>query len=269
VTRQSIAGIGRFSTGRLRLVIAGCGVALLAASALAALRSKVTLYVTESPTQSLTVSYKREPDPIAQITVPALIRVDDPFVLELKVEQRVFPRAADSEFQISAAGLRIEPDKQWLKPVFSGAGNDSVGIVRWSAKASTVGTFIIVANSRMDKEHAAEAKEAVDRFLEEQIRSLPPTARAMKRSLEKKREDVSPYSASDDRLVTSISPITVSVKPTASYYAAKLMPLLGGFLGSLLTLPGIFAFRDAREQRRKEKVRIAVVTEMPNKITPP
>jgi hypothetical protein len=47
------------------------------------------------------------------------------------------------------------------------------------------------------------------------------------------------------------------------YLAAEAAPYVGGVFGSLLTVPGILAFKEARDRKRKERLRIEIASGMP------
>lgn len=68
-----------------------------------------------------------------------------------------------------------------------------------------------------------------------------------------------------DVWVRAIDPVKVIVKGTVIYYAEKASPFAGAFFGSLLTLPGIFAFKESRERKRKERLRIEIASELPSR----
>jgi hypothetical protein len=202
--------------------------------------------------------------PKIKLVIPSSVKVDDPFVLELRIERSEKNTNAPSvtEYLLSSVGLQVEPEKQWLRPLFQ----SQTGIIRWSAKATSMGKYLVIVNIRLAEEEAQKERESKRVFLE---RLLKNTATSEDMQKQIRKEIARPIPLESPDFLDPIQPMKVNVSGTIDYYAAKAIPYLGTFLGSLLTLPGLFAFRDAHEQKRKEKMRISVASEIPNRIQMP
>jgi hypothetical protein len=57
--------------------------------------------------------------------------------------------------------------------------------------------------------------------------------------------------------------VRIKVAPSSYKFAEFITPAITGFLGSLLTLPGLLAFREARRRRSQENSRIVVAGDIP------
>jgi hypothetical protein len=64
-------------------------------------------------------------------------------------------------------------------------------------------------------------------------------------------------------LLERVDPIRLHVRPTWQYVAIETAPYIGGLFGSLLTVPGILAFKDASDRKRKERLRIEIAGGIP------
>jgi hypothetical protein len=192
----------------------------------------------------------------AKVVVPALVRVGEAFVIELEIEEEAITFAMNDEFQIAAAGLHVEPDRQWLRASLTKTKNGhQIAVVRWSAKADVVGQFILVVNARSTEDGIRRYRESVKRFLEDE-KMHPNLAFG---NLSDTHPDQSPEQ------IRAVEPITVNVKATVGYFFEKALPFLAAFLGSLLTLPGMFAYKESRDKKLTERLRVQIASEIPGR----
>jgi hypothetical protein len=200
-----------------------------------------------------------------QLIVPETIRIHDSFVAELLLtgDEDFNLYFSDIEYQLSAAGLDIRPESQWLKPTLEPSKDlQKTGVIRWSLKVDSVGQFVMVINAR----YTDESNQIV-KSLKDSAQTVAKDARLSgnRERIKEAQEMMARYESYRPELrVLGISPIKLRVQPTVKYYAEKGLPFVGGLLGSLLTLPGILAFKESRDRKRKELLRLQIATELPN-----
>jgi hypothetical protein len=196
---------------------------------------------------------KNSNDARVRLIYPDLIKAEDAFTVELRADGTDW---VDVEFQLSAAGLHIEPDKQWLTPAASKNEGES-GVIRWSAKADTTGDFILVVNTRPSERYVRRMDQAfqyTQQFIQQQKVSPP-------RRVAPKSAGLLDWKMPDLTEAVRLEPVRIHIQGSWQYYSLKALPFVGAILASLMTLPGILAFLEARGEKKRKSLRIFIADE--------
>jgi hypothetical protein len=159
-----------------------------------------------------------------KITAPDIIYVQDSSVVTASADFGIISRALllrpfTFSLSLGGAGLDIEP-KDWLNLSPSQANPEVT--VKWSIRANEPGHYRLVFNPKLGLPIESGGRNKPQTFVAPKIEFVPQAE------------------------------IPIIVKSKWSDYVAKAWPFLAAFMGSLITLPGIIAWKDRKRGRNKD-----------------
>jgi hypothetical protein len=193
-------------------------------------------------TSSNTVITERD-----SIIVTAKVRyeVDSPF--KPANDKGEDPILAKFAVQLSGAGLLVEPSG----PVKLTTN----GVAHWSIKPTSIGAFTLVLTPTLpsDTDILERFGPAVEREYKRE-----KTPNDLLSRLPQQEHHPKPWIS-----LIEADPVRVTVKPSSYRIAEFVVPAFTGFMGSLLTLPGLIAFRESRRRQQRGDSRIVVTADIP------